>query len=311
MTKQTHLPVPTTPATTTQAFPPDFHRKYKNRLPVFVKGHAELRAACTTVEGLRCLFSATGGLPNEGSGGARVNVMKALDGENFLDDERYTEPVSISVEDFIGHVKDTNGSERGRMYYRSTLPESLKALLAASDILDTICPTTSDATEKQAFVHRSFSLARLWVSTTGCVTPLHYDKCHGLLVQLYGRKRFIVFPRDDAGSLYLHNGITGPTHASRVRAVDKIFENAARLHRGDIAQEETIPLQQQIDNFLDSYPKVAKTTPYVIELDPGDILYTPPGYLHEVASLSGSVSVTIPWDMCPDELDDRPAWMAF
>ncbi|KAI9239368.1 MAG: hypothetical protein BYD32DRAFT_411350 [Podila humilis] len=28
---------------------------------------------------------------------------------------------------------------------------------------------------------------RIWISLSGTITPLHYDRCHGILIQLVGR----------------------------------------------------------------------------------------------------------------------------
>ncbi|KAJ3052489.1 hypothetical protein HK097_006192 [Rhizophlyctis rosea] len=140
-------------------------------------------------------------------------------------------------------------------------------------------------------------LMRLWVSTAGCITPLHYDRCHGLLLQLHGPKRFLLFPLHNAPHLSLHNGLTGPSHAS------KLLNTTLAL-----TSPPSSPLRQ---DFAERYPKVTGTQPYLVDLREGDVLYTPPGWCHEVTSLGGSVSVTVPWDMEVGEREECPGWMKF
>ena len=42
----------------------------------------------------------------------------------------------------------------------------------------------------------------MWVSNHGCVTPTHFDLCHGLLTQLEGAKRALLVAPEHARSLY-------------------------------------------------------------------------------------------------------------
>ncbi|KAG0271896.1 hypothetical protein BGZ95_000230 [Linnemannia exigua] len=57
------------------------------------------------------------------------------------------------------------------------------------------------------------------------------------------------------------------------------------------------------------WPKIRNTTPWIVDLEPGDALYTPPGFWHEVTSVDHSVSITVPWDMDADELQSVPRHM--
>ena len=60
----------------------------------------------------------------------------------------------------------------------------------------------------------SFNIAKcgVWLGSAGCVTPLHYDLCHGFLVGVLGTKHFTyyspeafrgIFPRDESHGMEL------------------------------------------------------------------------------------------------------------
>lgn len=282
-----HLPVPSLPATCMGNFPPDFKTRYKNRRGLLIQQCAsvvETSKLCADDNYLKAVLES----PVEVTDGG-LNVMISTDGERFLDDARYTEKVTLTVDELLTCTR--NPEPKTRLYYRTNLSSQLLKDIAIPSLFQFMFPSSEDRPNVNP------DLCRLWVSTAGCVTPLHYDKCHGLLLQLRGLKRFVVFPREDASNLYLHDGVSGPSHASRLRGIDRLFSGSA--HEGEIK------------DVLRIYPKVTQTEPYLVELEPGDVLYTPPGFLHEVTSLTGSVSVTIPWDMSTGELEDRPAYMAF
>lgn len=44
----------------------------------------------------------------------------------------------------------------------------------------------------------------LWMALDATCSPLHYDMCHGLLLQMAGQKRFIMFPPDGIPDAYMH-----------------------------------------------------------------------------------------------------------
>lgn len=50
-----------------------------------------------------------------------------------------------------------------------------------------------------------------------------------------------------------------------------------------------------------AYPDISEVEWIIADLEPGDILYTPPGWWHYVESLDPSISVLVPFDMCAGE----------
>ncbi|KAJ3156810.1 hypothetical protein HDU86_003576 [Geranomyces michiganensis] len=239
----------------------------------------------------------------------QITVLRANDNIHFLDNDGFATRENVSIDALLSAL-DTPSIHNGpdnqpsqaqhqeRLYHRAPVPRALDAALLSSPLIASVSSSSAPTTLT--------ALARIWASSAGSITPLHYDKCHGLLVQLHGQKRFLIVPRDDARNCYLHNGITGPTHASRVRGADQAFMRA-----GSGADDDDDDDDDETRDLLSSFPLLAAVRPWIVTLEPGDCVYTPPGFLHEVTSVSGSVSVTIPYDMTEAELDDRPAFMKF
>ncbi|KAJ2958806.1 hypothetical protein NQZ79_g5642 [Umbelopsis isabellina] len=205
-------------------------------------------------------------------------VMVAHDNENFIDNGDFVAKIPL-CDTTCADISQLHPKQR--LYLRSKVPDVvrkgfdmtyLKAMANISTLKD--------------------DLMRLWFSSPGCVTPLHYDRCHGTLIQLVGTKRFVIFDGEETRQLYPCNGINGPTHASHARHIGKNIDiNPAAL--------------------LHDWPKMKDTEPWVVDLQPGDLLYTPPGFWHEVTSTSVSLSITIPWDMDSQEQQHIPSHMAF
>ncbi|RKO84358.1 hypothetical protein BDK51DRAFT_39924, partial [Blyttiomyces helicus] len=140
-----------------------------------------------------------------------LNVLISSDNEHFLDDPRFATKKRMHVSDILAGVTSPSPPTE-RFYYRGGLSPTLLSTLSAPTILTSLTGPTPPPTKP--------SLIRIWISPAGARTPLHFDRCHGILIQLSGRKRFLIFPPSDARALALHDGISGPAHASRIRGLD-------------------------------------------------------------------------------------------
>jgi hypothetical protein len=109
-------------------------------------------------------------------------------------------------------------------------------------------------------------LMNLWFGPAGNVTRLHYDVPNNFLVHLYGRKRITMFAPGDTARLYPFR-----TKAYNMSQVD--------IDRPDEAR----------------FPKLARAQPYDIEIGPGDMLYIPPFWWHQVYSLELGISANYWW----------------
>jgi hypothetical protein len=103
----------------------------------------------------------------------------------------------------------------------------------------------------------------LWIGGGGAFTPLHHDLTNNLFVQIVGRKRFVMAPATALPNMYndLH-----------------VFSEI-----GDVKDPK-------ID--LARHPKLAKVKFHEFIVNPGDILFIPIGWWHQVTSLDFSVSAT-------------------
>lgn len=121
-----------------------------------------------------------------------------------------------------------------------------------------------------------FRETRVWLSPKGTITPAHYDISHNMFIQIRGRKRVVLFPPVSWQSLY-----PWPI-----------------LHPGGLSAQAT--LGGDCDEQHSKFPAfICNQLPaYVVDVNPGDVLYIPPLWFHQVESLEDlgvSVSVWSPY----------------
>ncbi|KAG0215337.1 hypothetical protein BGX28_000077 [Mortierella sp. GBA30] len=248
---------------------------------------------------------------------------------DLANDELYRQSSIHTSQSHDNNSDDNSLNHLRRFYYRGMVPSSLYSALQIPDLLSSL----SLPTETTAFANApNKDLMRIWISLAGATTPLHYDRCHGILIQLVGRKRFVVFSHEDTNGLYPYDGISGPGHASKVRGLAHCFpfvtktsiipktiitstSSSSAVPATLPGSESTLSLEAHLQlnkaEILERWPKIKNTTPWVVDLEPGDALYTPPGFWHEVTSIDHSISITVPWDMDANELEHVPRHMAF
>jgi len=114
---------------------------------------------------------------------------------------------------------------------------------------------------------------RLWASSQGSVTPLHYDTRNNLLTQMHGGKVVTLFPSSEHERMY-PMGFTGTNLLSHVdlEAVD--------------------------ENRFPNFPGELRIT---VEFNPGDTLFIPPFWWHHVRSREFSISVNVFWQLLPEQ----------
>lgn len=59
-------------------------------------------------------------------------------------------------------------------------------------------------------------LSSIWMGHAGVTAHTHYDRSHNFFVQIYGTKRFILFPPSQAESLYLYPALHPHYHQSQI-----------------------------------------------------------------------------------------------
>ena len=110
-----------------------------------------------------------------------------------------------------------------------------------------------------------WTFCQVFVSAPDASTPFHFDTLltHNLFFQVHGEKRFVMAPSEDRPYCY--------TYKWRWSAVDPDNPDFGR------------------------HPAFRKARVLECVLQGGDILYMPPGTLHQVTSLTASISFNIDW----------------
>ena len=123
----------------------------------------------------------------------------------------------------------------------------------------------------------------LWVAHGSHVAPLHYDPMDGTLIQLYGEKRILLFPPSQIYNLYPISLFNYLRHGLKVRASYSV-------------------VYPENPDFV-KFPKFKKALPHRYEaiLKPGEILFIPAGWWHEVTCLGDGVVCSINrfWNVFP------------
>lgn len=111
---------------------------------------------------------------------------------------------------------------------------------------------------------------RLWISTPGCVTPLHYDLSNGFLCQVRGSKQVWLFDPTQFDRLYPR----GPEFPG--------LDNFERQTQVDIHHPDA-----------EAFPKFREAVALDCRLRQGDTLFIPSNWWHEVETLEPSLSVQL------------------
>jgi hypothetical protein len=123
----------------------------------------------------------------------------------------------------------------------------------------------------------------LWIGPAGHIECLHYDPVDGTLMQLHGEKKLLLFPPNQMENLYpfpihthLRYGLKMRSWFSQVYPENPDFEAFPRL-------------------------RTALQHKYEIILKPGELLYIPVGWWHEVTALGDEMvcSVNQFWHVAP------------
>lgn len=101
----------------------------------------------------------------------------------------------------------------------------------------------------------------IWYGPKGNYTPLHHDETNNMFLQVYGRKRFFLVPPMQTPYLYNQTAVFSPVD---MRKID-----------------------------IGKYPLANQATPIELVLRPGDTLFIPLGWWHQVESLDVSISITM------------------
>ncbi|MCC4251792.1 MAG: cupin-like domain-containing protein [Pseudomonadota bacterium] len=123
-----------------------------------------------------------------------------------------------------------------------------------------LAPLDEDLGPLDAYLRRPQGM--LWIGGAGAFTPLHFDLTNNLLAQVTGTKRLILIP---------------PSQTRRL------------AHRGHVFSDvRDVTDEAQLKRF----PQARDVLRYEVQLTPGDLLFIPIGWWHQVRSESFSTMLT-------------------
>lgn len=180
---------------------------------------------------------------------------------NFCDDgiydfnQKVIRKVEAPFSDALAYFSAEPDVSKSYYLQQESIPDTFPELVGDLETPPWILPTD--------IVHYT----NLWMGGAGCVSPLHFDRSENFLVQVVGRKELTMFsPRD---SKYLYpSAKEGGSHLSQVN-----------------------PDSPDLGKF----PLFALGKPLRIVLEPGDVLFIPPGWWHHVRSLDMCISINYWW----------------
>jgi ribosomal protein L16 Arg81 hydroxylase len=108
----------------------------------------------------------------------------------------------------------------------------------------------------------------LWMGSQGNVTQMHYDRSENFLAEVHGRKHVRLFDPGQTELLYPYPRDSVMYYLSYVDCDNPDFER---------------------------YPEFRKARPLEFVLEPGELLYLPAGWWHQVRSLDVAISVNFWW----------------
>ena len=237
-----------------------------------------------------------------GASEVKTSLLFSRDNSNFLGRGGMCDRTDdVPFREAWSHVAAHAAGRTGRRcYFRAPLAVELRRgidFTAASAVFGAVAEAKTKANAKAVKTDQSsappppFSerTSSVWVSSPGCVTPLHFDLCHGLLTQLSGTKRVLLVAPEHSRSLHRNP----PSHANpNSSPVD------LPLWLGDASRDEDVVEERR------RHPRVANIVGEVYEcvLTPGDTLYIPPFWWHHVATLGeASTSLLLAFDPTAEE----------
>jgi len=165
--------------------------------------------------------------------------------------------VTLSFREFIEHTFGLWQGGAARSYYLRVGP--------GTTVFDELC---ADFTIPDTGHPFNPKWTGLWLGQAGNATPFHHDWWHGLLAQIRGRKRYTL------------------VHPFDVPRLQRDWSDAAKF---DLSAAEILPAGAPILDELDLC--------FEGTLLPGEMLYVPPYWFHQVVTLDdGNISMPIRFD---------------
>ncbi|MCL6250841.1 cupin-like domain-containing protein [Altererythrobacter sp. KTW20L] len=188
------------------------------------------------------------------------------------------EKVGSSAIEFQSNRSGAERYERNKDHHRNAMPfdDFIDLVEGAADGNDAYITAYNSATNRAAFAPLGSDIGTIehlldpqspdakgmiWIGAAGTFTPLHHDLTNKLLVQITGTKHVLLVP---------------PGETAKLRNDTHVFSQFEDLENAD----------------LDQFPELADIAIHRVELAPGQALFIPLGWWHQVVAADFSVSLT-------------------
>lgn len=188
-------------------------------------------------------------------GQIEVPVGRLNDGKVWTDEVRHITYDTMTFDRGVSLVYSNNGQHPAH-YLAAQLRGQLKRLLDDDVVRPQYCRRTP------------LSRSRLFVAASGMVSPMHRDFPENLFAQVAGRKRFVFIPRSESACVYPYPLFSDLPQAS--------------------------PVDAEFPDY-DRFPELRRAHPITVEVEPGDLLFVPSRWWHQVRTLESSLSINWWW----------------
>lgn len=138
----------------------------------------------------------------------------------------------------------------------------------------------------------------LWLGEPHVAATMHYDAVHNIFIQLFGRKKI---------------RLISPKYIDRLKLYGRHHPFSCQSRYLDVHSNRFIPRnsfslvkQSHLDVPIIDNCDVSDVQIIEVELNPMDILYIPPYWMHDATALDCSISVSLWWDTrLVDQIDGK------
>jgi hypothetical protein len=189
---------------------------------------------------------------------------------DFPDFEPTYQTVNISSQTVLQLNQETNQNSSKYYYYYSgnVMRDEFSKILAELKFIGL-----------EKYVKGRKAIASLWMGSKHVRATTHYDSVYNVYLHLVGVKRFKLIAPRYLKDMYMHGRYHPHAYQSRVRDVSRREVTLSSYH---------ILRTCQLDKTVAENSLVKEETIPVVEFDlkPGDVLFVPPFWMHEVHIIS-------------------------
>jgi hypothetical protein len=125
-------------------------------------------------------------------------------------------------------------------------------------------------------------VTNLWIGSKPTISPLHYDDYENFLCQIAGYKELILYPPSDLENLYY---IGRPKGILKYNYPGVFTRDPSSVDKNHFVFGSSVNIDHP---DLQRFPRFSNAKPIRVLLKPGQVLYLPSFWHHEVQSIPGN-----------------------